>query len=84
MEFDDDAGTMTAVGVINPDPELWGYFLGDVDRFGSGTLVTWSSAGIIAKYDPDGVEDWSLASNLGVAFGYTTRITALPGMAAVE
>ncbi|MSQ03354.1 MAG: hypothetical protein EXR71_15920 [Myxococcales bacterium] len=84
MEFDDGAGTMTAVSEIQPDPRVRGAYLGDVDRFGAGTLVTWSAAGILAKYGTDDANDWSLSSDLGNAFGYTKRITELPGMTDVE
>jgi hypothetical protein len=57
------------------------YALGDVDRADDGsTLVTWSTSGLVDDFAPDGTLRASIAAELGVVFGYTNRLTKLPGM----
>lgn len=83
VEFglDDEAGTATERWSYQHDPALWVYALGDVDRASDGsTLVTFSTAGVIDDVTADGDVRWSLTTGLGTVLGYTTRVTALPGV----
>ncbi len=84
LRLDDEAGTVEALEELTLDPTVWVYALGDVDRSVQGTLVTWSTAGILSDHDASGQERWRATGSLGTAFGYTTRTTELPGMAPVE
>lgn len=73
LALDEDAGTADEVWSFDPDPPLWSYGFGDVDRLSSGnTLITWSAAGRIDEVTPDGDVVWSLFEELGGGFGYTT------------
>jgi len=55
------------------DPPLYVLNLGDAHRISDDSyLVTWGSAGQIDEVTFDGDVTWSLNSELGGAFGYTT------------
>lgn len=84
LRVDDEAGTVSTESIIEPGNGVWDFVLGDVDRSSAGTLVTWSTAGLLVDYAPDGTERWRATSALGTAFAYTTRSNDLPGMAAAE
>jgi len=56
-----------------PDPSIYTFVLGDVNRFDDGdTLITWSVSGQINRVDSNGVSNWQLNSALGYAFGFNT------------
>jgi hypothetical protein len=81
LKLDRSAGTVEAVAELRHDPDVWVYALGDVDRADDGsTLVTWSTSGLVDDFAPDGTLRASIAAELGVVFGYTNRLTKLPGM----
>lgn len=85
VALDDAAGTASMVEVLRHDPPPFDYALGDVTRGADGsTLVTWSTAGMIDDFAPDGTLRATIAGELGTAFGYTTRLDALPGMVSLR
>lgn len=84
LQLDDEAGTASTIEVIELDPPVWVFALGDVDRATSGTYITWSTAGVVTEHAPTGEERWRATAGLGTAFAYSTRTTELPGMAPVE
>jgi hypothetical protein len=81
VALDPDTRTASWIGELVHDPPLYVFAMGDVDRFADdesgagGTLVTWSSAGVIDDFAPDGSVRASLESEFGTAFGYTQRVS---------
>ncbi len=81
LALDRDAGTATVVSVLQHDPPVFSYALGDVHRAEDGsTLVTWATAGLIDDFGSDGVIRATISAELGLAFGYNEVVTELPGM----
>ncbi|MSQ04243.1 MAG: hypothetical protein EXR71_20545 [Myxococcales bacterium] len=81
LALDRAAGTATVVSVLQHDPPVFDYALGDVHRAEDGsTLVTWATAGLIDDFAPDGTLRATISAELGLAFGYNDVVTALPGM----
>jgi hypothetical protein len=61
-----------------PDPRLEVYALGDVQRMDDGaTFINWSTAGRLELVSAEGELLWSLATELGYAFGYGTPVPTL-------
>ncbi len=83
LTVDEAARTATATWSWQHDPPLFVYALGDVHRHDDGgTLVTWSTAGVI---DDLGADDTVLATAtlpLGSVFGFLEPVDTLPGMQA--
>ncbi len=75
-----DEGSWTAEPrwtYTSPD-ELIVAFLGSAQRLGNGnTLIAWSSAGEVSEVTPDGEVAWQIGSNIGAAFGFSTRVRQL-------
>lgn len=83
LALDDDAGTAEVRWQWQHDPPLFVYALGDVDRLADGgTLVTWTTAGVIDDVGPDDAVRASLSLPLGSVFGFSERLDGLPGMQA--
>ena len=62
-----------------PDPDVYSFSLGDVQRLESGnTLVTFSNQGQVDEVSPDGELVWRLNMSIGGALGYLTHVDALP------
>ncbi|MCK6504271.1 aryl-sulfate sulfotransferase [Myxococcota bacterium] len=62
-----------------PDPSLWCFSLGGLDRLENGdTLVTFSVNGRIDEVDAAGNLRWRLSASLGGTFGYS-EVVKLPG-----
>jgi len=62
----------------SPDPAIFSFVLGDVDRLpGGDVLATWSVAGQIDRVTTDGENPWRLNSELGYAFGFNTVLDSL-------
>ena len=62
----------------SPDPAIFSFVLGDVDRLPEGDiLATWSVAGQIDRVTPGGENPWRLNSELGYAFGFNTVLESL-------
>ena len=81
LALDHEAGKASVVQILQHDPPVYDYALGDVDRGADGsTLVTWATAGLIDDFAPDGTIRATISADLGMAFGYNNRVTALPGM----
>ncbi len=81
LALDRAAGTAAVVSVLQHDPPVFDYALGDVHRADDGsTLVTWTTAGLIDDFAPDGTLRATIAAELGLAFGYNEVVTVLPGM----
>lgn len=61
-----------------PDPNLYVYALGDVERLENGnTLSNWSTSGRIEEVTPTGESVWRIELDLGQAFGYMQRVDSL-------
>ena len=72
------ANTAEEVWSHSPDPAVFSFVLGDVDRLpGGDILATWSVAGQIDRVTPGGESSWRLNSELGYAFGFNTVLDSL-------
>ena len=70
--FDGDDQTASLRRVIQADPPLYSFILGDVHRVDDDTLITWSVPNIIDRVDPDGARTFRLvADNSDLIFGFT-------------
>jgi hypothetical protein len=70
--------TMEEVWSYTPDPEIYTFALGEVQRLDSGnTFATFSTQGQIDEIDPDGQLVWRLQMSLGGALGYATFVESL-------
>lgn len=70
-DFDPDAGTARSTGEIVADPPLFSFILGDVHRLDDGgTMVIWSAAGTLDRYDADGVRGFRAEAPPSVLFGF--------------
>lgn len=82
VEFGLSGQTLTRRWQWLPDPPVWNYALGDVERDDDGgTRVTLSTAGEIVQLDADGAVRWQMNSDLGIAFGYSDRVPPLAARA---
>lgn len=71
--FDPAAGTATHTWGWEPDPAVYSFVLGDVERLEDGdTFATFSVAGQLDRVNPDGSVAWSLNTALGYAIGFMT------------
>jgi len=68
------AGTASEVWRYQPSsPTVYSFVLGDVHRYPDGdTFITWSVAGQMNRVTADGNVKWTLNSDLGYAFGFTS------------
>lgn len=68
-----------------PDPVVVDHVLGDVSWLRDDALfVTWSTAGMLEERSLDGDVPWSVVVDMGVFFGYTQVVDALPGSTPVQ
>ena len=79
IDLDLDAGTAASTSTYTgPDCESVP-FLGNAERLPSGgTLVTFSSSGILDVADPSGGTAWRVRTGLGSALGFGTYAPGLP------
>ncbi len=74
MEYSLADGVATPLWTHISDPPVWVFALGDVDRAEDGsTFIDWASAGLLEDVGADGETRWSLAADLGGAFGFLDR-----------
>lgn len=79
LSLNQDQMTAEEVWSYTPDPELYTFSLGGVERLDSGdTLVTFSVNGRIDEVASDGSLRWRISSALGGTFGFSEAIS-LPG-----
>lgn len=70
--------TFSVVWDHTPDPSLYVYLLGDLERLDNGnTLVDWSTAGRLQEITPEGEAVWQVDTELGHGFGYMNRVESL-------
>jgi hypothetical protein len=68
--LDPDSGTAEQIWSYVPDPNLYTFVLGDVNRFDDGdTLITWSVLGQIDRVSDSGSVGWTLNTSIGYIFG---------------
>lgn len=78
-ELDEEQLLAREVWSYTPDPTLYCFSLGGLDRLENGdTLVTFSVNGRIDEVDAAGTLRWRLSASLGGTFGYT-EVVKLPG-----
>ncbi len=71
--YEGDAGEVELAWSYTPDPCVFTFSLGDVERLDSGnTMVTFSNQGQIDEVDPGGEVVWRLSADMGGAVGYAT------------
>ncbi len=76
--IDTAANTASEAWSHSPDPAIFSFVLGDVDRLpGGDVLATWSVAGQIDRVTTGGENPWRLNSELGYAFGFNTVLGSL-------
>lgn len=81
LSFDDEAATVRKSGDWRHKDRLWSYILGDVHRRADGgTLVTFTTAGVVSDLDVDGNIVWELTGDLGTTVSYLTVTDTLPGV----
>ncbi len=69
--FDESDPVMHLRWAYEPDPSLYSFSLGDVERLSNGdTLVDFCANGVMVQVTPDGEEVWRMEGRLGAAFGY--------------
>jgi hypothetical protein len=69
--LDPDSGTAEQIWSYVPDPNLYTFVLGDVNRFDDGdTLITWSVLGQIDRVSDSGSVGWTLNTSIGYIFGF--------------
>ncbi|RME27508.1 MAG: hypothetical protein D6798_04395 [Deltaproteobacteria bacterium] len=70
-EFDEADPVMRLRWSYEPDPSLYSFSLGDVERLDSGdTVVDFCANGVMVQVSPEGEEVWRMEGRLGAAFGY--------------
>ena len=81
VEIDLDLDARTAVAAstyTGPECESVA-FLGNAEHLpGGGTLVTFSSSGLIDVVDTSGATAWRVRTSLGAGLGFATHVAALP------
>ena len=76
--FDGTTPQINNIWSFTPDPELYCFSLGDATRLDNGnTFANFSVQGHLFEVDPEGEVIWTLAGELGAAFGYTSLIDSL-------
>lgn len=81
FRLDEAAGRAEEVWGYAPDPALYTFSLGGVDRLESGdTVVSFSVNGRLDEVDAAGALRWRLSASLGGTFGYV-EVVKLPGQA---
>ncbi len=79
LSLDEASGLAEQVWEYRPQPELYNFALGGVDRLeGGDTVTTFSVNGRIDEVAPDGSLRWRLSAGLGGTFGYV-EVVRLPG-----
>jgi hypothetical protein len=69
--LDPEAKTAESVGSIIADPPLFSFILGDIHRLeGGDTMVVWSAASVLDRYDPAGERTFRATGPDGMPFGF--------------
>lgn len=83
LALDDEAGTASVRWEWQHQPPLYVYALGDVERLADGgTLITWTTSGVIDQVGADDEVVASVSMPLGTVIGFCERLPGLPGMQA--
>lgn len=78
LALDPETGLAEEVWSYWPEPDLYTYSMGSVQRLESGrTVVAFSVNGQIDIVDPGGERVWRLSSGVGGAFGYAEWVPSL-------
>lgn len=78
LHLDEASGIASEVGSYWPEPELYTYSMGSVQRLDSGRdIVAFSVNGVIDQVEPDGSRAWRLESSVGGAFGFVEWVDGL-------
>jgi hypothetical protein len=76
--FDEEARTAEETWSYVPDPSVYCFVLGDVERIeNDDRLVTWSAAGAIERVTADGEMTWQLTTPLGYVLGFNSLESSL-------
>jgi len=76
--FDENSSELEQAWSFTPDPELYCFSLGDATRLDNGnTFANFSVQGHLFEVNPEGEVLWTLAGELGAAFGYTSLLDSL-------
>jgi hypothetical protein len=76
--FDEEARTAEEIWSYVPDPSVYCFVLGDVQRIeGDDRLITWSAAGAIERVTLAGESTWQLTTPLGYVLGFNTLESSL-------
>lgn len=79
LSLDEEGLVAEPIWEYRPQPELYNFALGGVDRLQSGdTVTTFSVNGRIDEVATDGSLRWRLSASLGGTFGYV-EVVRLPG-----
>ncbi len=78
VALDEADGTAAITASYTSERCLLVTFLGSAERLpGGNTLVSWSTAGQLDEFTPDGALAWRVSAPLGFGFGFASRVDAL-------
>lgn len=78
FSFDQQTPVVEEIWTYAPDPDLYTFSLGNVQRLEDGsTLVNFATSGQVDHVSPEGQVLWRLSSYLGTAFGYLEHVPTL-------
>ncbi len=77
-DFDEEGRTAEEIWSYVPDPSIYCFVLGDVERMdGDDRLITWSAAGSIERVTQAGEQVWQLTTPLGYVIGFNSLESSL-------